>query len=111
MSIADVNTTSCLSTSFGESGWAFQWNAMVCSIPKCRSWKASYGNYNVMTLLFPILFAGLRHSSDMLKELLTLIGVRQLGCTVDPRRIVAWGDKALHGGKTYSITICLCGDW
>ena len=84
---------------------------MVCSIPECRSWKASYGNSSVITLSFTILFAGLRHSSDMLKELLTLIGVRQLGCTVASRRIVAWGDKALHGGKTYSITIFLWDVW
>lgn len=60
----------------------------------------------MMILLFAILFAGVRHNSDTLKELLPLIGIRQLGCPVDPRRKIAWGNKSMH-----FITGLLCGLW
>ena len=64
-----------------------------------------------MALPFITLFAGLRHNSYMYKELLTLIGIRQLGCAVDPRRIVISSKEALHETETHSSAILLCGVW
>ena len=68
---------------------ASQWNAMVCTVPKCRSWKASYA----------------------LKELLTLIAISQLGCTIDDGGVVAWGDKAEHSTGTSRSTVLFWGVW
>ena len=82
---------------------------MVCSTFKHRSWTPFCESISMMTLSFAILSPRSRRRSHMLIELSTLIGIRQLDCTVDPREVVTWGDKALHERKTYSTMRFLCG--